>query len=129
MTKLTNEQIEQILAEKDSKNNCTVDISNEHFIFSNLGWGSHDIDDLREILSLRQEVERLKNPWISVDDELPAKNNKVICKKQDGRFEVSWRCYDKRQEGNNAIFFHESEYCKGGLITHWMQLPKDKDHE
>jgi len=54
------EQIKQVLADKDSKNNCTVDVSDKYFIFSDIGYGQHNLGDLHKILAQHGEIERLR---------------------------------------------------------------------
>ena len=85
-------------------------------------------DDLNEE-ALRKELNKLRNPWISVEDRLPEDNNTVLlwlggCYKvarlRDNKW---WECTGYYTGGGwsalDALSTREVEY-----ITHWMPIPE-----
>ena len=48
-------------------------------------------DNSQVIANLEAEIERLKNPWISVKDRLPEPNVKVIARWNTGEIFDAWR--------------------------------------
>ena len=58
--KLTTDELEQILSRKIDPVATHLAIHNKHVFAERLHRRVHNVEDLREILALRQEIERLK---------------------------------------------------------------------
>lgn len=80
-----------------------------------------NLSDLRTILAQQQEIERLRNPWISVEDELPNEGVSVLIYNSFGETNTCRRPViidtNKSWEANTGEFSRPR-------ITHWMPLPK-----
>lgn len=154
--KMTNEEVKKILdGAPEGATHYTI-ISTQAFYFKDdqYGFFFHDdkkwrldyvgdfgvtesLSDLREILELRQKVERLKAQlpkWVSVDERLPDSGVQVLCfggLLTDLGFthQTDFAVY----AGNDKDWlFFDGTISDGWSITHWMPLPqpaKEQDHE
>lgn len=90
----------------------------------------NNLDDLRTIIAQYEEIERLRNPWISVEDELPEINDK----------DSEWLLV---RNPKNPIPFvarliywpdmNEPEWQTNGggiaVVSEWATLPEDKKND
>ena len=81
--------------------------------------------------ALRAEIEQLKNPWISVEDELPEEHEIIDGLQYEDERMVDIEFYDGSFFGPEQDFsvdddgygcFANTDKLKG--ITHWMRRPK-----
>ena len=72
----------------------------------------------------KAELEQLKNPWISVEDELPIKTQMVLVKCNDivSEWEQLIEAYVCPEYGN--IFWQVDGEDFAPIVTHWMPLPR-----
>jgi len=83
------------------------------------------IEDLRTILAQHEEIERLRNPWISVEDELPKEGGKYICSSSYGIVTAIFAICEGFQDINTGN--NEGMQDWSGVVfevTHWMPLPQ-----
>ena len=70
-------------------------------------------EELSEQLKMNAEnIQKLRNPWISVEDRLPDREETFLCALDNGVYVTD--CYD--YERNRWNSFPDS-------ITHWMPIP------
>lgn len=96
------------------------------------------ISMLRSILAQQQEIERLRNPWISVEDELPSiegdRSRLVLIRRVYKNGTVSFTTSFLWSEAKKMSFSFNEPYWQtdtwnaqesnGYTVTHWMPLPK-----
>lgn len=87
-------------------------------------WPIHALDDLRTILAQQQEIERLRNPWVSVEDELPKDDQDILMMDETGkRFSGRGRVLKATNNFKNTPTVRHTKY------THWMPLPQPSKGE
>jgi len=98
----------------------------------------HSIENLRTIISQNEEIERLRNPWISVEDELPSiegdRSRSVLIRRVYKNGTVSFTTSFLWSEAKKMSFsFNEPHWqtdiwnaqeSNGYTVTHWMPLPQ-----
>lgn len=77
------------------------------------------LDDLRTILAQHEEIERVRNPWISVEDELPEDNQDILMADETG----------KRFSGRGRVLkatngYEDTPTARHTKYTHWMPMPQ-----
>jgi hypothetical protein len=119
MNNLTSEKIRAILDGAKPKQHTWSD-TNEY-----CGWvGIHNLSDLREILALRERVERLEQGgWISVDERLP--ENEEGCWSEpvialcDCDIVYRLSCMNGAWQRTQSFADNLSK-----RVTHWQPLPQ-----
>jgi len=96
------------------------------------------LSDIRTIIAQHEEIERLRNPWISVEDELPSiegdRSRSVLIRRVYKNGTVSFTTSFLWSEAKKMSFsFNEPHWqtdiwnaqeSNGYTVTHWMPLPQ-----
>lgn len=78
-----------------------------------------NLNDLRTILAQQQEIERLRNPWISVADELPEPDELCLVHFGDPEIEPEFDYMDTEVDFGTQFWANHGED-----VTHWMPSPQ-----
>ena len=70
---------------------------------------------------LRNKVYELRNPWISVDDQMPKDHERIFLRKKDNAKYYGW--FDERMQRFFTIDPDCTKWTING-VTHWMKDPK-----
>lgn len=133
---MTDEQIKQNAEEYyDKLDLITIEVENEpNSIVEAYVAGAHnrneEIEMWKRVVEERQlEIEKLRNPLISVTDQLPEKSKKYKGWLSDTVFVIT-----NKNDGTSARYDHETKtWCPAkilqGSIAHWMPIPELKKGE
>lgn len=131
---LTNEQIEQNALEyRNRTKECGESIVEGYARQIAHEAGAHSRD--AEVKALEEEIEKLRHPWVSVEERTPnfveenaynklSGNNIVrVRNNQTGETRVDTALYIQSKETKRCVWaIHELWYDEE--VTHWMEIPE-----
>ncbi len=90
---------------------------------SNLGQPMTGEQINETLLAALEEIEQLKNPWISVEDELPPFHKEILFYVNDQLGIMKGEFYRNSHKFKSYFKYTEAVFYKDE-VTHWMPLPK-----
>ena len=123
MNNLPTETIASILNRFDRIFNAVVELNAKKEVIGSIPFADgHNLNDLREILALRES----RPQWISVDDRLPYDED-ASCFLTVGGFAIPYVLYF---DGGDTEAWYEVDTDELILgVTHWMPLPRSPQDE
>lgn len=138
---MTEEQIKQN-AEAYAKNSPNRDaecvIEKKYAYLAGAHSRDEEITALNDLLDVyEQELDKLRNPWISVEDRLPEEFQMVIVRMQggsvdsaiytNGAFERNLQLKFGMKDNGCTVISWQQKFTSN--ITHWMPIPELKGGE